>query len=74
MHTLKLSDSELEVLITFYEMGKNNFPKMDRHTIELIEHMHKKDDLETTKDVVWLKLQDLVDPEGEFASVEEYQS
>ena len=70
MYTLKLTESELEVLITFYEMGKNNFPKMDTQAIEIIKHVHKKDDLETTQDVVWLKLQDAIDPEGLYAKAD----
>ena len=63
-HTLKLSDSELEILITYYEMGMN---LKDEVAQNLAKQMHKDDNLDFNKDVVWLKLQDLIDPTGEFA-------
>ena len=63
-HTLKLNDSELEILITYYEMGMN---LKDEVAQNLVRQMHKDDNLDFNKDVVWLKLQDLIDPTGEFA-------
>ena len=63
-HTLKLSDSELEILITYYEMGMNLKDKVAQN---IVKQMHKDDNLDFNKDVVWLKLQDLIDPTGEFA-------
>ena len=63
-HTLKLNDSELEILITYYEMGMN---LKDEVAQNLAKQMHKDDNLDFNKDVVWLKLQDLIDPTGEFA-------
>jgi len=63
-HTLKLNDSELEILITYYEMGMN---LKDESAQNLAKQMHKDDNLDFNKDVVWLKLHDLVDPTGEFA-------
>ena len=63
-HTLKLSDSELEILITYYEMGMN---LKDELAQNIVKQMHKDDNLDVNKDVVWLKLQDLIDPTGEFA-------
>ena len=63
-HTLKLSDTELEILITYYEMGMNIKDKVAQN---IVKQMHKDDNLDFNKDVVWLKLQDLIDPTGEFA-------
>ena len=63
-HTLKLSDSELEILITYYEMGMNLKDKVAQN---IVKQMHKDDNLDFNKDVVWLKLQNLIDPTGEFA-------
>ena len=63
-HTLKLSDSELEILIAYYEIGMN---LKDDEVQNLVKQMYKDHDLDFNKDVVWLKLQNLIDPTGEFA-------
>ena len=63
-HTLKLSDSELEILIAYYEMGKN---LKDDEAQNIVKQMYKDHNIDVNKDVVWLKLQDLIDPTGEFA-------
>ena len=63
-HTLKLSDSELEILIAYYEMGMN---LKDDEAQNIVKQMYKEHNLDVNKDVVWLKLQDLIDPTGEFA-------
>ena len=63
-HTLKLSDSELEILIAYYEMGMN---LKDDEAQNIVEQMYKDHNIDVNKDVVWLKLQDLIDPTGEFA-------
>ena len=63
-HILKLNDSELQILITYYEMGMN---LKDEVAQNLAKQMHKDDNLDFNKDVVWLKLQDLIGPTGEFA-------
>ena len=78
MNTLKLTDSELEILKTFYEIGMNTITKdyyesgfdpktshQFRQNITLT--MLKDHDVEINKDVVWLKIWNLLDPEGEFA-------
>tara|TARA_B100001250_G_scaffold309493_1_gene271394 strand:+ start:295 stop:597 length:303 start_codon:yes stop_codon:yes gene_type:complete len=81
MNTLKLTDSELEVLHSFYEIGMNMVTKdyvSPEPYFESDEIVHKvrqnmtltmlKDhDVEINKDVVWLKIWNLLDPEGEFA-------
>tara|TARA_Y100001963_G_scaffold63389_1_gene88313 strand:- start:43 stop:345 length:303 start_codon:yes stop_codon:yes gene_type:complete len=81
MNTLKLTDSELEVLFSFYEIGMNTITKdytspephfksdeqLHKFRQNVTLHMLKDDDVETNKDVVMLKLWDLIDPEGEFA-------
>lgn len=67
MNTLKLTDNELEILLTYYELGKN----LKDQTIQtMVKQIHAKNDLEVNKDVVWLKLHDLVDPTGEFAKLD----
>ena len=63
-HTLKLSDSELEILIAYYEMGMN---LRDDEAQNIVKQMYKDHNIDVNKDVVWLKLQDLIDPTGEFA-------
>lgn len=63
-HTLKLSDSELEILIAYYEMGMN---LKDDEAQNIVKQMYKDHNIDVNKDVVWLKLQDLIDPTGEFA-------
>ena len=63
-HTLKLSDSELEILIAYYEMGMN---LKDDEVQNIVKQMYKDHNIDVNKDVVWLKLQDLIDPTGEFA-------
>ena len=63
-HTLKLSDSELEILIAYYEIGMN---LKDDEVQNFVKQMYKDHDLDFNKDVVWLKLQNLIDPTGEFA-------
>ena len=67
MNTLKLTDNELEILLTYYELGKN----LKDQTIQtMVKHIHAKNDLEVNADVVWLKLHDLIDPTGEFAKLD----
>tara|TARA_B100001989_G_C24150944_1_gene274929 strand:+ start:248 stop:460 length:213 start_codon:yes stop_codon:yes gene_type:complete len=67
MNTLKLTDNELEILLTYYELGKN----LKDQTIQtMVKQIHAKNDLEVNKDVVWLKLHDLIDPTGEFAKLD----
>ena len=83
MNTLKLTDDELEVLFSFYEIGMNSITKdytspephfksgehLHKFRQNVTLHMLKNHDVETNKDVVMLKLWDLIDPEGEFAKL-----
>ena len=80
MNTLKLTDDELEVLFSFYEIGMNTITKdytesgfdpKTSHQFRQNFHLHmlKDHDVETNKDVVMLKLWDLIDPEGKFAKL-----
>ena len=83
MNTLKLTDDELEVLFSFYEIGMNSITKdytspeprfksgehLHKFRQNVTLHMLKNYDVEINKDVVMLKLWDLIDPEGEFAKL-----
>ena len=80
MNTLKLTDSELEVLFSFYEIGMRTItkdytesrfdPRTEHHLRQNIHlHMLKDYDVEVNKDVVMLKLWDLIDPKGEYAKL-----
>ena len=83
MNTLKLTDDELEVLFLFYEVGMNSITKdytsppppfksdeqLHKFRQNATLYMLKNHDVDTNKDVVMLKLWDLIDPEGEFAKL-----